>query len=285
MARRRPLRRLLRLPAGQALRGARLRPRDGAAGATERALSPRGPPGGLPRPERRGAPDRRGRGAAAQGVGLLPLPRGCRAHHRRGRRRAVHRHRRGQPRRAVEHRLSRQRDRAAPPRRRRAGDERPEGRIRAVRRGHRRSHSARSSCRTSEVAGRWPSPRTSCMPRSTSSFRGPSARFPSTCARSTCIDCTRITASSSRSSSRCCSTATSRAARTCSIRSRLRHGARAGARVGARRDRCRARGVQLPADRRQDGGVRRRRARRRAARRVRAARHARGEAAHAAAAT
>ena len=65
----------------------------------------------------------------------------------------------------------------------------------------------------------WPSRRTSCTRRWTSSSRGPSTRCPSTCGRSTCTDCTRITGSSSRSSSRCCSTATSRAARTCSTRS------------------------------------------------------------------
>ena len=74
----------------------------------------------------------------------------------------------------------------------------------------------------SEFRRSWPSRRTSCTRRWTSSSRGPSARCPSTCARSTSTACTRTTGSSSRSSSRCCSTATSRAARTCSIRSPAR---------------------------------------------------------------
>ena len=70
-----------------------------------------------------------------------------------------------------------------------------------------------------ELRPSWPSRRTSCTRRWTSSSRGRSARSPSTCGRSTCTGCTRTTASSSRSSSRFCSTATSSRAGTCSIRS------------------------------------------------------------------
>ena len=57
----------------------------------------------------------------------------------------------------------------------------------------------------------WPSRRTSCTRRWTSTSRGRRPSCPSASGRSTSTGSTRTTASSSRSSWRCCSTATSRA--------------------------------------------------------------------------
>ena len=100
----------------------------------------------------------------------------------------------------------------------------------------------------------WPDAGRALRRASTSSSPGRSATCPSASARSTSTGCTRTSASSSRSSSRRCSAATSPAGgRVLDPFARLRDDARAGARERARRDRRRHRGVQLPADARQDG--------------------------------
>ena len=82
-------RHLGRLPGGGRRAADRARRARAAARRGARPLPRRGQPGGLPRARRRVHPRGRGRGAAAEAVGLLPLPARDGPHHDRRRRRAV----------------------------------------------------------------------------------------------------------------------------------------------------------------------------------------------------
>src|SRR5207244_6118074 len=76
---------------GSQVRRCGIHPGGGLTRTAERDVPLGVEPGGLPRPRRRVHAARRGRGAAARGVGLRALPAGCRAPlHRRGRRPVRH---------------------------------------------------------------------------------------------------------------------------------------------------------------------------------------------------
>src|SRR5919204_2146876 len=127
LAQARTRRHLVRLRARERRRVHALRDRRprARAGAAERALPRRERPGGLPRALRRVPADRRGRGAAPEGLGLLPLrPRDV-PHLRRRRRGPVRDPDGGGPRRGQADPLPAQRAGGAPRRLRAGGDDRP----------------------------------------------------------------------------------------------------------------------------------------------------------------
>ena len=170
LARLRPARRSLRLRGQAAVSAVRHQPQHPATGRADVDLPPREPPGGIPRARGRVSPDHRGRGMAAPGVGLLPLPRrdGPCAHRRRGR--PLGRARRRRARRAKGHRVPRRQGRARARRRRAEGDD-------EVRRGVRRfpdrgaARTAKAGCPTSRRSSRRPrgEPRRRGRPSSQSS--------------------------------------------------------------------------------------------------------------------
>ena len=137
-----------------AVQATRHQPQHPATGRADVDLPPRKSPRRLPGTCGPVPPDRRGRGTAAPGVGLLPLPRrdGPRAHRRRGR--AVGRTRSRRPRWAEGNRRSGRRGRAHARRGRGQGDDEVRRCVRRISRERGGARTAKAGCPTPRRSSR-----------------------------------------------------------------------------------------------------------------------------------